>query len=50
MPNPLFLLWYARLDSNQRSPAPEAGALSPGLRAHILAIFVMDRDGEVKFE
>jgi hypothetical protein len=27
------LLWYARLGSNQRLPAPEAGALSTELRA-----------------
>ena len=31
---PLKLLWYARLDSNQRLSAPEADALSPELRAH----------------
>ncbi len=28
------LFWYARLDLNQRSSAPEADALSPGPRAH----------------
>jgi hypothetical protein len=29
--------WYARLGSNQRLPAPEAGALSTELRAQFLA-------------
>ena len=28
-----FIVWYARLDSNQRLSAPEADALSPELRA-----------------
>jgi hypothetical protein len=32
--NSLILLWYARLGSNQRLPAPEADALSTELRAH----------------
>ena len=28
-----FIIWYARLDSNQRLSAPEADALSSELRA-----------------
>ena len=31
-------MWYARQDSNLRSSAPEADALSPGLRAHNLFV------------
>ena len=33
--NPFIVFWYARLDSNQRSSAPEADALSTGPRAQM---------------
>ena len=43
---PLMLSWYARLDSNQRLSAPEADALSPELRAHSEARFLIQKLNE----
>ncbi len=47
MPNSLYLLWYARLGSNQRLSAPEADALSTELRAHAGKIMKRFRDVKI---